>query len=67
MQELDTIFSLWQEFLDGSMSQADLIMEFRSIQARFARMLKAGERSEDSKARNFCTNLLKACRPCGPS
>ena len=60
LQELEVIFGLWHAFLDGEIPKPDLVREFMSIKARFARMLKRGTQSSDLKARTFSKNILKA-------
>lgn len=60
LRELKTIFDLWHLFLNGEIPREDLLKEFTTIKARFARVLQKLTDSPDVKARAFAKNLLKA-------
>jgi transposase len=59
LDEIEKIFGLWHWYLEDQISLDQLRMEFRSIRARFGRLLARGQKTTDPKAQKFCRNLSK--------
>jgi len=59
LKEIEAMFGLWKLFLDAEINQTELHKEFAMIKARFGRLLKLGQDSQDPKACKLCQNLEK--------
>lgn len=55
--EIETMFDIWRRYLDGEINQRELRQEFATVRARFGRLLKLGQESQDPKATKLCQNL----------